>query len=78
MSDKKLLPLPADVVKLRPVAQRAKEIEIDLAEFDMLQAEVCVLRDANAALARDRDRLAAECEELRAALKRSRRAPRRQ
>ena len=64
MSDKKLLPRPADVVKLRPVAQRAKEIEIDLAEFDMLQAEVCVLRDANAALARDRDRLAAECEEL--------------
>jgi hypothetical protein len=78
MSDKKLRPLPADVVKLRPVAKPANEIEIDLDELDLLQAEVCVLSDANAALARDRDRLAAECDELRAALKRSRRAPRRQ
>jgi hypothetical protein len=74
MSDKKLRPFPAEVVKLKPVANPAKEIEIDLEEFYLLQEEVCVLRDANAALARDRDRLATECDELRAALKRSHRA----
>jgi hypothetical protein len=46
-----------------------REIEVDLDEIDRLHTEVFVLRDANAALAKDRDRLLAERDELRAALK---------
>jgi hypothetical protein len=73
VSNKTPQPFPAEALELGPVARGTKEIEIDLDEFDLLQAEVCVLRDANAALARDRDRLLAERDELRAALRRLRR-----
>lgn len=47
-----------------------EEVEIDLDEINRLHTEVSVLRDANAALAKDRDRLVAERNELRSALKR--------
>jgi hypothetical protein len=47
----------------------SKKKRIDIAAFDRLQTEVAVLRDANCALARERDRLCAERDELRSALK---------
>ncbi|WP_156898100.1 hypothetical protein [Methylocapsa acidiphila] len=47
---------------------KARPLLDELEELDKLNAEVAVLRDANAALIKDRDRLRAECADLRAIL----------
>jgi len=51
-------------------APMTTDIQLDLDQINELYMEVSVLRDANAALAKDRDRLLLERDELRAALKR--------